>query len=359
MATSPVPILARTVAAVTLAGAAGCGGETSTAPTPTPELSCSIPTGQVFNGQVKDGIPALSDPVLVAVGAPELNFLLDTDRVISVEVGGTVLAVPLNILWYHEIVNVSLGGRQLALTHCPLTGSSLAFDRAAVGGAEFGVSGLLYQNNLMMYDRSTDQSLWPQMLRGARCGSKDGVQLDMYPIVEMTWGVWKALHPDGRAVGANTGFDRAYVVFPYGDYDRIDNPELLFPMPAIDGRRSPKERTLGIPDGEGGGVGYPFLQLQERGDVAAVHDGDRVVFWHRRAQAAMAYERAIDGQALTFDEVDGAVVDVETGSTWSVEGRALDGPLAGERLQPVAEAYVSYWFAWAAFQPRATLWDGR
>ncbi len=352
-------IAGHAVAGTLIAALAGCGSDSPTSSIPTPELTCSIPTSQVFSGQVKDGIPALSDPPTVSTASSQLEYLLDTDRVIGVEAGGIAMAVPLNILWYHEIVNVDLGGLQLALTHCPLTGSSLAFDRAGAGGAHFGVSGLLFQNNLMMYDRSADQSLWPQMVRGARCGSKDGTALEMYPLVEMTWGAWRLLNPGGRVVGLDTGHDRPYIVYPYGDYDRVDNPELLYPMASLDSRRAPKERVLGIADGSGGGIAFPFGMLNERGRVAAVHDGDRVIFWDRAAQSAMAYRPAVDGQQLTFDEVDGAIMDEETGSTWSVDGWSRSGPMSGKRLEPVAEAYVSYWFAWAAFQPQALLWEGR
>jgi hypothetical protein len=42
---------------------------------------------------------------------------------------------------------------------------------------------------------------------------------------------------------------------------------------------------------------------------------------------------------------DDAFVDVETGSEWSVEGKALSGPLAGQRFEMIPEAYVSFWFA--------------
>ena len=46
----------------------------------------------------------------------------------------------------------------------------------------------------------------------------------------------------------------------------------------------------------------------------------------------------------------------ETGSTWSVNGVAINGPRKGEQFDPVDVAYVSFWFAWAAFQPETDLW---
>lgn len=97
--------------------------------------TCSIPTSQIFNGGPgKDGIPALTEPELVAVGASGTEYLRDDDRVIGLALEGEVLAIPLNILWWHEIVNLRVGDRDLAITHCPLTGSSLPTLGVTVAG---------------------------------------------------------------------------------------------------------------------------------------------------------------------------------------------------------------------------------
>lgn len=144
--------------------------------------ACSIPTSQIFNGGPgKDGIPALTDPPRVRAGLQAdlaaISYLRGDDRIIGLDIGGEAVAVPLNLLWWHEIVNLRVGGRPLAVSHCPLTGSSMVFDREPLHGTEFGVSGLLYRTNLIMYDRVGEESLWPQMSRGARCGPRTGTGL--------------------------------------------------------------------------------------------------------------------------------------------------------------------------------------
>ncbi len=320
---------------------------------------CSIDNSEIFSGGPgKDGIPALTNPTMVEADGPGTAYLGRDDRVIGFELGGQALAIPLNILWWHEIANIDQAGIRLAVTHCPLTGSSIVFDRSAADGAEFGVSGLLYQNNLIMYDRNAEESLWPQMARSARCGPKDGLDLEMYPAIEMSWDGWQTLHPQTLVVSSNTDIGRNYRVYPYDDYDRIDNANLLFPLASIDQRRPPKERTLGIPDGDGGRA-YPYGLLQDQGSIAAIQEHHDVIFWDSQRQAAMAYYRVIDGDTLDFYVEAGRILDVQTGSQWRVDGLAIAGPLSGKRLDPVAEAYVSYWFAWAAFQPDATLWSPR
>ena len=156
-------------------GGGGGGGSSLTA-------LCQEIQDKVISGAVRDGIPAvqLRDSDLVEWGSVWLDFLLPTDRVIGLEVDGEYLAVPLNILWWHEILNLNEHG--LAITYCPLTGSSMVFERAVVAGAEFGVSGLLFKNNLVMYDRTEDHSsLWPQMLPGGFCGSEIGQSARLLP----------------------------------------------------------------------------------------------------------------------------------------------------------------------------------
>ena len=326
----------------------------------TARYQCSIPQNQILiGGPGKDGVPALTNPPLVGKEHPGAAYLADEDRVAGLMLGSAAIAIPLNIFWWHEIVNLEVGGQALAISHCPLTGSSMGFDRAGVGGVEFGVSGLLFKNNLIMYDRNGDESLWPQMLRGARCGTRDGQELPMVPIIEMTWEGWRTLHPQTLVVSEETQYERNYTQYPYGGYDKIDNSLTFFPV-IIDERRPAKERVLGIPF-ESGGLAFPFGLLDEEGPAAAVSaefpGGTVVVFWDRSSQAAMAFSLDMDDERLTFSVVDGRITDDQTGSLWRVDGLAMEGPLAGRQLQPRADAFVAFWFAWPEFYPEIQIWS--
>ena len=341
-------------------------GDGSNVP-PVPEESfCSIPQELIISGGVgRDGIPALRNPSLVASYHAEATYIGEADRVIGIEADGRFIAVPHNILWWHEIVNFDDFGSPFAVTYCPLTGSSMVFDRSAIDGTDLGVSGLLFHNNLMMFNRQSDgsqESLFPQMLRGARCGPLDGQPLELLPSVEMRWKAWKELHPETLVVSGIRERGGDYEFYPYADYEVIDNAQTLFPHVEFDTRRPPKERVLGIPRDHGHGMAYPFTVLESRGDVVAVHDDVQgspvVVFWSTRARAAVAYEPVANGQTLTFEVRDGRFFDVETRSEWSLEGRAVAGPLDDSALEPVAEAYVAFWFAWATFHPNTDLLSG-
>jgi hypothetical protein len=328
-----------------------------------PDLSCSIPESEIFAGQVRDGIPALTNPDLDFLGSPGTETWRDQDRVVGMILGDQPVAIPLNIFWWHEIVNLDLEGESVAITHCPLTGSSLAFDRGPLDGVEFGVSGLLYQNNLIMYDRSGEtESFWPQMMRGARCGPQTGRELEMMAVVETTYRGWREMHPNTLVATTNGLHSRNYsdTGYPYGDYDQPDNPELLFPIQqAVDHRFPPKERVLGVPSGTGG-LAFAYSELAKLGDRAALTVGggeeQYVVLYEWARQAAMAYWPEADGQPVTLDSSSGSIVDLETGSIWNVNGRATDGPLAGSRLEPVDEAFVAFWFSWPLFYPDIEPW---
>jgi len=336
-----------------------------TAPTaPDEPLTCDLEERFLADGGVgRDGIPALTDPRFLPAEprVDATSYFKPTDRVIAYWASGEWLVIPHNIMWRHEIVNLP----EVAVTYCPLTGSALAFARGDVGGAEFGVSGLLYHTNLILYDRSGSQiSLWPQMLGEARCGPKAGQRLTRVPVYEMTWEGWISLHPDSKILALSPGmFDPAlYFANPYGsEYDEPGNGDFLgFPIGG-DPRRPPKERVLGVPDGAGGGLAFPFLAMAARDTLAVFpfeQNGERgVVFWDDARQAAMAFYPFLGGQEVTFRIGAEGIVDDVTGSGWAVDGTPISGPLAGSkiRLNQVPGAYVAFWRAWSAFHPATVL----
>ena len=347
-------------AAVGFSGA--CGGDSDMEPE---GLMCGDldPEYLADGGVGTDGIPALTDPAFVSLDDEErTQYLSDESRVIGVEVNGEWLAIPHNVMYRHEIVNLNRDDVQIAVTYCPLTGSALAFDRELVDGREFGVSGLLYQANLIMYDRNVDDSLWPQMAGAAACGAKEDQTLVRRPVVEMTWSAWKELFPGSQVIGIEGFRTLTYSVNPYGGfYERPDNPDFLgFPIPRDDLRRAPKERVLGLPAKNGQSpIGFPFHAMNDEGDLwtaAFEYAGESaVVFWDAGGFGAVALRPVADGQALTFTIDGDAFVDNETESRWNLAGRATGGPLEGEQLEVIAEAYVAFWLPWAAFHPGTNL----
>jgi len=345
------------------------------------QQQCLVDEDQIFSfGASSGGIPALTNPDVVPPGGAGLDFLSDETRVVGVELGGAALAVPFNILWWHEVVNFDRGEDHVAVTRCPLTGSSRCFLRDAIGDRPYAVSGLVFLSNLMLSTGDEQPTLIPQMAGRAACGPRSGLVLATWPSVETRWSRWRELHPDTVVVSSRTGWNRNYSFFPYNsDYPDPDNPDTVVPVPQLDPRRPPKEVVLGVPSGggaqvpgktRGSGLAFPFGELATKGSLAAVEatvDAVRmVVLWERASRTAtavlpkvtgLASDDPNEGRSVTLGVEGGEIRDAETDSTWRVDGRATAGPLAGARLEPVSRAYTAFWFAWALFQPETKIWE--
>ncbi len=328
-----------------------------------PNFKCLFPSSQIFDGGVgRDGIPALNFPESVMADA-STGIIHDTMRVMGVEVNGAARAYPLFVLWWHEVVNDTLGGRAVLVSYCPLTGSGLAFDPVVDGTTRiFGVSGLLFENNLIMFDRDTE-SFWIQMLLSAQCGPERGTPLERLPVIETTWGHWKALHPGTTAMTDRTGFSRPYGEYPYPNYDDPENEVTFVPSSPWNRARPPKEPVLGVRVGPFSAA-YPFGVLADLGLVAAVNDRigglPVLVTWIGAARTARAFDRRVGERELTFDVANAAqdtFTDRETGSTWNASGEAVSGPLEGERLSPVTDAWTLFWFSWSVYYPSTRIFS--
>ncbi len=324
--------------------------------------SCSVPQVELFLcGPARDGIPALNDSNIVP--ASDLPASLVTGRVLGVEMNGEARAYPLTVLWWHEIVNDTLGGEPIVVSYCPLTGSGLAFDPRVNGEVlNFGVSGVLFENNLVMFDRQSE-SLWSQLGVSGICGAARDQQLNRLPVVETATWWWVALHPNATVVTQNTGHARPYGVYPYGTYNSPTKRHASVPQLAVQRcTASQGPRTWS----RRGGC-RRRLALQRTGAEREHRGAER----HARSPAdrdrqyveggmARAFDRTVDGQVLTLriNEFNTpTLIDAETGSTWSVQGQATAGPLAGMRLEPLEDAYVVFWFAWSVFHPDTRLFD--
>jgi hypothetical protein len=268
------------------------------------------------------------------------------------------------ILIWHEIVNDTVGGIPVAVTYCPLCNTAIAYGRRAAGRVlSFGTSGLLYDSNLVMYDRQT-QSLWVQFTGQAVAGVLIGHQLRPYPMQTVSWGAWRAAHPHGWVLSRDTGYTRPYGFNPYPGYDNIHSPPFLF-SGKVNGRYAAKTRLVGIRD-RGDAVAVLLSTLRHRRVIDLTLAGQPVVVWWQPGtvsalSSAMiaggpdvgttgAFSPVVDGRRLHFRPAAGGFRDRETGSHWSVLGHASAGPLAGQNLTPVTHV-DTFWFVWAAFRP--------
>jgi hypothetical protein len=354
----------------------GGGGDNPTAePSEQAPEPLVDPSEIISGGPPPDGIPPIDEPKFQRV--QEVDWLDDREPVIVLEIDGDARAYPLQIMTWHEIVNDEVGGDPVSVTFCPLCNTAYAFVRPEVDGdvTTFGTSGKLYNSNLVMYDRATE-SYWPQAWGKAVMGPLTGTELERVPAQIVSWNDFRASFPEGLVLSRDTGHERDYGINPYPGYDDIDNPPFLF-TGDVDGRLAAVERVLGVEAGNHV-TAFPYFRLKDAalGSWAAVNSdvgGEPVaVLWKagtvsaldsenivesRDVGAAAAFSRRLDGETLTFRATQSGIVDQETGSTWTLLGRATEGPLAGKELESV-DAHDSFWFDWAAFHPDTEVWSG-
>jgi hypothetical protein len=327
-------------------------------------------------GVPRDGIPAMTNPE--AVLPQEAHYLSDEDLVLGVVVNGEARAYPHNLGWKHEVINDRLGGQYISVTFCPLTSTGLVFDGTAPDSSqiELGVSGMLINSNLVMYDRRDEETLYPQMIHAAISGPRKGDKLELLPATETPWGLWKKLHPQTTIAQASTGLDHypsyiqalypleTYRRYPYGDY-RSNHAFIMFPpTTARPGNELlAKEMVLGLRH-HSASKAYAFSRMP---DGAVINDELEqlpvLVLFDRESSTAISYSRTVDGKVLQFSPLmsDGdlpiSMRDDETNTQWNMLGQAVSGPLKGKQLIQLP-AYNAMYFAWSAYWPETALWNG-
>ena len=269
-------------------------------------------------GPPRDGIAAIDHPKYVVA---ERAGLAGTDRVLGLALGGVARAYPVRILNWHEIVNDRIGEQPVAVTYCPLCGTGIAFDARVAGqAASFGVSGLLYNSDVLLYDRGTE-SLWSQILGRAVTGPLKGTGLRSIPLTHTAWAAWRSRHPRTEVLSSDTGHVRDYARDPYDGYDKV--PRLMFDVQHRDDRVPVKAWVLGLVAG-GQAKAYPLDTLARRVDVSG------------RLLDEVARQRV----EIRFDSRH------QSAEAYDSQGRMLPSVMA-------------YWFAWVAFHPGTMLLSER
>ncbi len=332
----------------------------------------TVPYSDILSGgPPKDGIPGIDEPNYVSVDQAD-EWLQPREPVILLDIDGTARAYPLQILMWHEIVNDTLAEAPVAVTFCPLCNTAIAFERV-VGDNQvttFGTTGRLRFSNLIMYDRLTE-TWWQQATGEGIAGEHAGDRLTFIPATIVAWEEFKSTHPEADVLSKDTGFSRSYGTNPYSGYDDVDESPFLYRGPQTPGQLPAMARVLTVELNDEA-VAYPFTELEK---VHVVNDAvggtPIVVFWQAGTASALdsaviakgrdvgtadTYSRELDGQTLTFTFDREGFVDEQTGSGWTVLGKAVDGPLAGKQLTPVVNVN-HFWFSWAAFRPETRIFE--
>ncbi len=270
----------------------------------------TVPINEIYQGTpTRDAIPSIDDPKYLK--AENADFMNPQDKIIGLKINNDIKAFPIKILTWHEIVNDVVGGMKVVISYCPLCDSAYVFEREINGKTyTFGVSGLLYNSNVVMYDHQTE-TLWSQVKSEAISGELKGTKLPQVDATSTTWGDWVAKHPSTEVLSKETGHNRNYEESPYGTYS--EDRDIMFPVDNTSDRYHPKDFVAGI-EIDGNFKAYPFPELRKAGtDELSDQFMGKDLTIHFNEQA----------EQVTIEAKDGTTVPVNR----------------------------MYWFAWYAFHP--------
>jgi len=266
-----------------------------------------IPVDQILSGgPPKDGIPALNYPKTEPADAAD-HWLVDHDTVLGITIDGRARAYPVRILNWHEIVNDRIGKHTFVISYCPLCGSGMAFDT----NDRFGVSGMLYQSDVLLYDKKSE-SLWSQLMLQAVAGPRSGERLKQLLLQHSSWLAWKTAHPNTDVLSRHTGYHRDYSRNPYAGYETVS--DTYFPVYHHDARLPAKAWVVGLSIGSHH-IAWQLDTLKK--------NGSKQLMWRQHPLAITVHGECVQ------------IRDEES-----------------DQLLPITRLY---WFAWVAFHPDTEL----
>ena len=258
-------------------------------------------------------IPAADNPAVTS--AEDAKWLDDDDVVFGLAVGGQFRAYPRQIMEVREMVNDTLGGRDIGMPYCTLCASAQAyFTDGMPDGVDRPVlrtSGLLIRSNKLMYDVNS-YSVFDTFLGDAVTGplAERKIVLPQAGVVTTTWGEWKRAHPTTTVLAMELSLGRD---FDFRNGRDADGP--IFPIGDLDQRMSVHDDVVGVITASGKAIAFPV----------------------EAARAALE-----QGEVVGFEEV---MLRLDAGGLRAVDGDNND-----------VGGHQAFWFAWSQFHPGTLLW---
>jgi hypothetical protein len=287
----------------------------------------------------------------VPLSDPRMVKLADThwppdQLVLGLAVDDEARAYPLSLLHKHHLLKDRVNGQPVLVVYCRNCSSGTGFvpvvDDRELTFELFGV----YQGSFTMTDSQTG-SVWAQLTGRALAGPLAGRSLEQLPIQTSTIGGWLELHPDSLVAASSVNGKQLRLGtarFRPAWLDSVSHRDDRLPIRAL---------VLGVHLAE---QARGYRLASEAPDVTIYQDelaGVPIVLLGPEGSWPLAYDRRTASGVLDLQPEEGRLVD-QNGFEWSLEGRALSGPLSGTRLDFVP-SHVTEWYAWAANHPHTEL----
>ena len=268
-----------------------------------PEENSRIELQQLLDGgPPKDGIPSIDNPQFDDASTTPFD---EDELIVGVVVNGEAKAYPYGIMNWHEIVNDTVGGKNISVTYCPLCDTMVSFER---GDTTFGVSGKLYQSCLVMFDR-TDDTLYSQPWALGVVGANVNKSLERIPTIKTTLGEWLEKYPESKILSTETGHNRDYFRYPYGSYNT--NERTIFPVrnqQALENH--PKEIVSYIWEHDEQNIHNQFSGVSEQFTHKKIQEiGEKQMLFNQR-EIIVQWDKTLN--TVVVKEFDGTIIPSST-----------------------------------------------
>lgn len=324
----------------------------------------------------KDELQALNYPKFITRNDRH-NHFFEHEPVIVITQEGRAKAYPLSLLTPFELANDSFGGEELMITYCPMCNAAVVFNRRVNENGEahllnFGISGILMHNDMVMYDKNTE-SWWEQLMGTAVAGKLAGTTMEFMPSMLISVKDYFDRFPDGLIMspeGVKLVKSHHHRAFHHMEHDSSHLESTYYLPEKTDPRLPPLERVLDIHIDDHITI-YPYHVLAKEqvlnqefdgisfsifyhGETVSVLDEDKLAK-SKHVGSATAFRTKVDGQVLTFKKEGEYFKDDQTGSIWDITGYCREGEKKGKQLwlMPHSNHFA---FAYLAFFPESEIY---
>lgn len=296
-----------------------------------------IPIDEISNSpEAMDIIPSIDDPKFKNIS--QVKDLNSTDRVLIYKNESTVKIYPHKYISNHEVVNDMTAGTPHAVTFCPITGSGINWNRKIAGiVTEFGVSGMLYKNNLMPYDRNTE-SYWSQMMLKCVNGAYINKSPKVHNLLETDWSTAKVLYSNSLVLRASksTTCDDCPSAKNYKSI--TSHQDTLY------GIVGTKDTYL-----------FDYAHFKKEITIRKTNASEEYILaGSKKYRFIIGFNpKGTEFAGRNFEAITGNLPQVmkdELGNVYNIFGEVVHGPDQGETI-PVARGYTAKFFAWKDFFP--------
>jgi hypothetical protein len=295
----------------------------------------------------------------------------DMDRsklVIGVVIAGRAKAYPIQFIGYHHQVIDTVGNTPVMVTYCTVCRSARVYSPIVNGKQEsFRLVGMDHFNAL--FEDATTKSWWQQATGVSIAGPLKGEVLKEFPSSQMTLDAWLRQYPKSLVMQPDTLFMDYY--FKLEDYDKGTMRSDLVRRDKASWQHN--SWVVGVVNSYSSKA-YDWNELLRKKIIEdSVNDMPILLAIENDSASFHVYDRRVDETLLSF-QVSGEkdspgknypgndspapkdlLQDINTRSSWNMDGVCIAGPLKGKRLVPV-QAYNEFWHSWQTFHQNGKIY---